>query len=42
VKRNKFEAFAVRCDGRSGSLPLPDQRVACEGPKKSAIGPVFL
>jgi hypothetical protein len=31
VQRSKFEAFAVSGDGRSGSLPLPDQSVACEG-----------
>jgi len=38
VQGSKFEAFAVSGDGRSGSLPLPEQRVACEGLRKSAIG----
>ena len=41
MQRSKFEAFAIRCDGRSGSLPLPEQRVACEGLRKPAIGQVF-
>jgi len=41
VQRRKFEAFAVSGDGRSGSLPLPDQRVAFEGLRKSAIGRIF-
>ena len=31
MQRSKFEGFAVSGDGRSGSLPLPDQRVAREG-----------
>jgi hypothetical protein len=40
-RRSKFEAFAVSGDGGSSSLPLPDQRVACEGLRKSAIGQIF-